>query len=149
MSVDLDKQDVDSSRLRNLTDAGNSLYRKTADDHIARIAKSRAQVERLIDSVESLPEELQELQDFQANINTAVDQHETLCKDYTDFLTRTRTQNSATERDIFEHKHKGYQILIDSTKRSLRNRIAEILRQDERSSGRSSARSKSSHVSNT
>lgn len=133
-STSVDETDIDAPRLRTLTEAGVSLYEKRKEKHLARIAKSWDNVEIIIDSVGSLPDEIKSVKEAEADFYEFVDNYETLSENYTDFLTRARTEDSFTERDIFENKLKGYRILIQSTQRSLRNHISELLRKDDRSS---------------
>ncbi|CAC5385276.1 unnamed protein product [Mytilus coruscus] len=152
MSTSVDETDIDAPRLRTLTEAGLSLYEKRKEKHLARIAKSWDNVEIIIDSVGSLPDEIKSVKEAEADFYEFVDNYETLSENYIDFLTRARTEDSFTERDIFENKLKGYRILIQSTQRSLRNHISELLRKDDRSSThsrRSSTHSRRSSRSNS
>ncbi|XP_063396597.1 uncharacterized protein LOC134681101 [Mytilus trossulus] len=142
-------------KLRTLTIRGQDLYEESRDWHTRQIKKFWSTVDAVIDTANSLKDDnLQELQEVQRELTLHVDQFSALCTLYFEFLTKYNTNESLQEKSYFETTFRGYNILIDASLRSLRQRISDALRKDTdrgsvSSSRRSGAKTSSSRNTST
>ncbi|CAG2209601.1 unnamed protein product [Mytilus edulis] len=143
-----DSGDKNTKRDRTLTDKGEDLHQSNKAAYLSKLQKLWTNIEALISDIENQTT-LESLRVLNDKLNSIYVKYTATSQEYTNFLVRTKTNESQKEAEYLMDVIKSHNIVIDSALKQIFMKTKTFTLQSKASShrsGRSSANSKRSSI---
>ncbi|VDI18306.1 Hypothetical predicted protein [Mytilus galloprovincialis] len=143
-----DSGDKNTKRDRTLTDKGEDLHQSNKAAYLSKLQKLWTNIEALISDIENQTT-LESLRVLNDKLNSIYVKYTATSQEYTNFLVRTKTNESQKEAEYLMDVIKSHNMVIDSALKQIFTKTKTFTLQSKASShrsGRSSANSKRSSI---
>ena len=124
---------ADEARVRQLTEKATDIYDEKVKHYTVELSILWDRVDFVIQSIDENKDNLNVLLDVERKLIHNVENFDKFSSEFSEYLKRTRTEESLSESNRLDFLRKGYNLLIENAKRRLLNITEEHNKKDNKS----------------